>query len=150
MPLADSTAEAPPLIDDDLGLAQPARRPTAAARTGAAPVRAPAVRAGTGVTPEMLPLVASAQEQPSLERLSGAARARAHASACGAEMCRPRLLAAVLRDVFGFPSFRDGQLRVVQQTLAGRSCLAILPTGQGKSLCYQARVSACACPVCAR
>ena len=43
----------------------------------------------------------------------------------------------VLHRVFGFPAFRDGQLEVVERILAGRSCLSILPTGLGKSLCYQ-------------
>ena len=43
----------------------------------------------------------------------------------------------VLRDVFGFDDFRDGQARVVETLLAGRSALAVFPTGAGKSLCYQ-------------
>ena len=42
-----------------------------------------------------------------------------------------------LRDVFGFPSFREGQEAVVSRLLAGHSVLAIFPTGGGKSLCYQ-------------
>ncbi|OBT12910.1 ATP-dependent DNA helicase RecQ [Vibrio sp. UCD-FRSSP16_10] len=43
----------------------------------------------------------------------------------------------VLEDVFGYPSFRDGQQQVVEATLAGRDSLVIMPTGGGKSLCYQ-------------
>src|SRR5439155_4556382 len=43
----------------------------------------------------------------------------------------------VLRDTFGFPAYRDGQQDVVDRLLAGRSTLAIFPTGGGKSLCYQ-------------
>ncbi len=42
-----------------------------------------------------------------------------------------------LRDVFGFTAFRGGQQRVVETILAGRSALAVFPTGSGKSLCYQ-------------
>jgi ATP-dependent DNA helicase RecQ len=42
-----------------------------------------------------------------------------------------------LRDVFGFPAFREGQAPVVEKLLAGESVLAIFPTGAGKSLCYQ-------------
>ncbi len=38
---------------------------------------------------------------------------------------------------FGFPSFRPGQERVIEALLAGRSALAVFPTGAGKSLCYQ-------------
>ena len=43
----------------------------------------------------------------------------------------------VLRDVFGFDSFRPGQATAIEALLAGRSSLAIFPTGGGKSLCYQ-------------
>ncbi len=42
-----------------------------------------------------------------------------------------------LREVFGFDAFRPGQERVIGSLLAGRSSLAIFPTGGGKSLCYQ-------------
>ncbi len=42
-----------------------------------------------------------------------------------------------LRDVFGFAGFRSGQEQVIEMLLAGRSALAIFPTGAGKSLCYQ-------------
>jgi len=43
----------------------------------------------------------------------------------------------VLRARFGFADFRPGQLRAVRAALAGRSALVVLPTGGGKSLCYQ-------------
>ena len=43
----------------------------------------------------------------------------------------------VLAASFGFDSFRPGQERVVEALLAGRSALAVFPTGAGKSLCYQ-------------
>ncbi|WPD24621.1 MAG: ATP-dependent DNA helicase RecQ [Candidatus Electrothrix scaldis] len=42
-----------------------------------------------------------------------------------------------LQQVFGFESFLPGQEQVISAVLAGRSALAIFPTGQGKSLCYQ-------------
>ena len=44
---------------------------------------------------------------------------------------------AVLASRFGFPDFRPGQEEVVDALLAGRSALAVFPTGGGKSLCYQ-------------
>ena len=44
---------------------------------------------------------------------------------------------AVLREVFGHESFRPGQQPVVEAVLAGRDCIAVMPTGAGKSLTYQ-------------
>src|SRR4029079_8907492 len=43
----------------------------------------------------------------------------------------------VLEARFGFDSFRPGQEQVVEALLAGRSALAVFPTGGGKSVCYQ-------------
>ena len=44
---------------------------------------------------------------------------------------------AVLAERFGHPRFRVHQLKVLGPLLAGRNVLAVLPTGAGKSLCYQ-------------
>ncbi len=44
---------------------------------------------------------------------------------------------ALLASVFGFRSFRPGQEEIVRAVLAGRDTLAIMPTGGGKSLCFQ-------------
>jgi ATP-dependent DNA helicase RecQ len=43
----------------------------------------------------------------------------------------------ILRTRFGHPDFRAGQRRAVRAALAGRSALVVLPTGGGKSVCYQ-------------
>ena len=43
----------------------------------------------------------------------------------------------VLRDVFGHADFRGFQGEIIAEVLAGRSAMAVLPTGGGKSLCYQ-------------
>ena len=43
----------------------------------------------------------------------------------------------VLREVFGFDEFRPGQREVIDAVLAGRDCIALMPTGAGKSLTYQ-------------
>ncbi|MFT5785820.1 MAG: ATP-dependent DNA helicase RecQ [Ascidiaceihabitans sp.] len=44
---------------------------------------------------------------------------------------------ALLRDVFGFDAFRPGQQEIVEAVTAGENVLAIMPTGGGKSLCFQ-------------
>ncbi|TDU30886.1 ATP-dependent DNA helicase RecQ [Panacagrimonas perspica] len=46
-------------------------------------------------------------------------------------------LAAALKRWFGFDAFRPGQEAVVRDAMAGRDVLAIMPTGGGKSLCFQ-------------
>ncbi|HIW75686.1 MULTISPECIES: RecQ family ATP-dependent DNA helicase [Gordonibacter] len=44
---------------------------------------------------------------------------------------------AALREHFGYEAFRPGQEGVVEAILAGRDALAVMPTGAGKSVCYQ-------------
>ena len=44
---------------------------------------------------------------------------------------------ALLHSVFGFNAFRPGQEEIVRAVLEGESVLAVMPTGSGKSLCYQ-------------
>ena len=43
----------------------------------------------------------------------------------------------LLSEVFGFPAFRPGQEEIAASVLAGADTLAIMPTGGGKSLCFQ-------------
>jgi len=43
----------------------------------------------------------------------------------------------VLKHYFGHSSFRDGQEQVVDAILHGRDALCVMPTGAGKSVCYQ-------------
>lgn len=45
--------------------------------------------------------------------------------------------ASLLRDIFGFDGFRPGQEDIVEAVAAGQNVLAIMPTGGGKSLCFQ-------------
>jgi len=44
---------------------------------------------------------------------------------------------ALLHSVFGFNAYRPGQEEIVDAVLAGENVLAVMPTGSGKSLCYQ-------------
>ena len=43
----------------------------------------------------------------------------------------------VLADIFGYHEFRPGQERIIAHLMAGEHVLAVMPTGGGKSLCYQ-------------
>jgi len=43
----------------------------------------------------------------------------------------------LLHTVFGFAAFRAGQAEIIDTILSGRDVLAVMPTGSGKSLCYQ-------------
>src|SRR3954471_15957788 len=46
-------------------------------------------------------------------------------------------LSTVLRERFGFEEFRPAQKQVIDRVMAGDNTLAVMPTGSGKSLCYQ-------------
>lgn len=61
-------------------------------------------------------------ENPTPLTLDSAAEARLH---------------ALLKDTFGYSTFRFEQLNVIRSIIAGKDTLAIMPTGGGKSLCYQ-------------
>jgi ATP-dependent DNA helicase RecQ len=68
------------------------------------------------------------------ERHAPAMTTRAQAAATRPTLDEAR---ALLRARFGFPDFRPGQERAVASVLAGRDTLVVLPTGGGKSVCYQ-------------
>jgi ATP-dependent DNA helicase RecQ len=63
------------------------------------------------------------------------------ASATGSTRTRQSDIAsdarAVLNSVFGLPSFRGAQADIVRHIVEGGNCLVLMPTGGGKSLCYQ-------------
>ena len=43
----------------------------------------------------------------------------------------------LLWETFGYTEFRPGQLKLIDAMLAGRDVLGVMPTGAGKSICYQ-------------
>ena len=49
----------------------------------------------------------------------------------------------ILRDVFGYDSFRPGQQEIVERLIRGENVLAVMPTGSGKSLCFQIPALVC-------
>ncbi|MBC7453378.1 MAG: ATP-dependent DNA helicase RecQ [Massilia sp.] len=55
----------------------------------------------------------------------------------GARAARHIKISKMLRSVFGVERLRDGQQQVIDSVLDGKDTLAIMPTGSGKSLCYQ-------------
>src|SRR5437870_9486978 len=57
------------------------------------------------------------------------------------ESSSPSLL-PLLKQYFGFASFRPLQEEIIRDSLAGKDVFALLPTGGGKSLCFQLRAMA--------
>ncbi len=49
----------------------------------------------------------------------------------------PQTPELVLKDTFGYEHFRAPQREIIEELLSGRNCLVLMPTGGGKSLCYQ-------------
>ncbi len=72
-----------------------------------------------------------------LPRAAAVRPAGAGAPAVAAAGCAPRTPHEVLSRVFGFAEFRPLQEEIVAELLAGRGAFVLMPTGGGKSLCFQ-------------
>ncbi|XP_066332649.1 ATP-dependent DNA helicase Q-like 3 [Miscanthus floridulus] len=57
--------------------------------------------------------------------------------ALGREKKAPKELESVLNRYFGYSEFRGKQLEAIEAVLSGRDCFCLMPTGGGKSMCYQ-------------
>src|SRR5439155_22104321 len=79
------------------------------------------------------------RERPDLFAAGAIGALRELSSALRGDGARPprQPPAEVLKSVFGYDSFRPGQAAVIEAVLAGRDCVAVMPTGAGKSLTYQ-------------
>src|SRR2546430_17585225 len=67
----------------------------------------------------------------------GRIRSATPGSCPGAAMPLNKQALAVLNEVFGYPEFRGHQAAVIEHVTGGGDALGLMPTGSGKSLCYQ-------------
>jgi len=58
-------------------------------------------------------------------------------AASGREKKARKELENVLNQYFGYSGFRGKQLEAIEAVLSGRDCFCLMPTGGGKSMCYQ-------------
>ena len=55
----------------------------------------------------------------------------------GEQFSHSKTLCATLREAFQLETFRPNQLEIINASLLGHNCFALMPTGGGKSLCFQ-------------
>ncbi len=127
----DATPSSQPLPSTSGATPLSSPRPAAPRATSASPpsmldampAAAPPAASGAGATPAL----------PSAAPLTKRVSLPASEAASGADPA----LADLLHTAFGFSSFRPNQEAVCRAAIAGRDVLLVMPTGSGKSLCYQ-------------
>ena len=121
----------PPLAGESVASASkservaPSRSPAAPSRSPAAPSRSPAAPSRSPAAPSRSP-AAPAPARSSAEPTPRAPLVKGELD-----------LQSLLRERFGFDSFRPHQQAVCEAAAAGEDVLLVMPTGAGKSLCYQ-------------
>ncbi|KAF5179271.1 Atp-dependent dna helicase, partial [Thalictrum thalictroides] len=53
------------------------------------------------------------------------------------QLCGKEDLAKILKHKFGYSEFRGKQFEAIEAVLSGKDCFCLMPTGGGKSMCYQ-------------
>jgi DNA topoisomerase III len=124
----------PPLAGDSGSSAGVPERPL--------PARSSAVKARASVVPARSSAKAPLAEQPTVKRTESATSPAPPAPAPrpaprAPSAAAPLELQTLLRERFGFDSFRPHQQAVCEAAAAGEDVLLVMPTGAGKSLCYQ-------------
>lgn len=117
------------------GYVYPTARERRAAAETAARQQAARQRKGVAGEPRVEPVAGAESSRPHAE--DGNLRPGVTPSSGAPSPPDAGALRAALKELFGYDQFRSGQEAVVRHVLEGRSVLATMPTGSGKSLCFQ-------------
>lgn len=114
-----------------------ARAQVPQSRRTVAPTRASRPSTGVSARPEPDSVVRGRSSGASRQAAAGPSSGPSSARPIARAPDRPRQALTLLREVFGFDAFRPHQQQVCESVIEGHSGLLVMPTGAGKSLCYQ-------------